>query len=131
LVGGLHGAAPEGAVELAESEEGETAETKGRLLHSAHDLLGYHVEAADGAAGELHDFLMGDDDWTIRHLVVDPKDPLRRGHLVLIPASWVDSISWPRSTVYLRFHRERVKNAQQYDVHAHSHLEKPARSRER
>ncbi len=40
-------------------------------LQSADALAGFHIQASDGPAGRLDDFVLDDDSWTIRHYVAD------------------------------------------------------------
>src|SRR5688572_29983193 len=40
-------------------------------VRSADDLTGFHIEATDGEIGHVDDFLIDEDSWRIRYLVVD------------------------------------------------------------
>ena len=43
-------------------------------LRSAEEVTGYHILASDGEIGHVRDFLLEDDDWSIRYIVVDTID---------------------------------------------------------
>ena len=40
-------------------------------LRSCKAVTGYHIEATDGEIGHVEDFLVDDETWAIRYLVVD------------------------------------------------------------
>jgi hypothetical protein len=43
-------------------------------LHSTHDVSGYHIQAADGGMGHVEDFIIDDDTWAIRYLMIDTRE---------------------------------------------------------
>lgn len=55
------------------------------MLLRTTELLGHGVVARDGKAGDVHDCLFDDEDWTVRYVVVETSDWLP-GRRVLIPA---------------------------------------------
>jgi hypothetical protein len=122
----VHGKVSESALEIAEAEDGP--ERGERSLRSVREIMGYQVEAEDGPCGVVHDFVIGDGDWTIHYLVIDRKDVRLPNPKVLAPTSWVELMSWPDSRVYFKVAREKVKASQKYDAHSHGHLEKPRAS---
>lgn len=83
-------------------------------LRSTHEVEGYHIHATDGQIGHVADFIVGDDDWTIRYLVVDTKNWLP-GRRVLVAPTWVQQISWDEQQVLVDAARETVKNCPEYD----------------
>ena len=40
-------------------------------LRSMRQVKGYHIHANDGSIGHVEDFIVDDDTWAIRHLIVD------------------------------------------------------------
>ena len=61
-------------------------------LRSTHDVSGRHVQANDGAIGHVEDFLIDDETWAIRYLIVDTKN-LWPGKHVLLSPQWVKRLS--------------------------------------
>lgn len=57
-------------------------------LRSGHDLTGFTISAKDDTLGRVEDFLIDEDGWRIRYLVVDIGSwlPLRR---VVVSPEWV------------------------------------------
>jgi len=76
-------------------------------LRSAQAVIGYHLQAADGIVGHVCDFLMDDQSWAIRQLVIKTGHRFT-GKEVQIPTRNVDRISYPDSTVFVNLTREAV-----------------------
>lgn len=113
-------AAPTAAEDRALAEAAkEEARAKGDTrLRSSKEVIGYHLEAADGGLGHVEDFLVEDRSWTIRYIVVDTRNWWFGKH-VLVPPDWAREISWSDRKVYVDLARQAVKNAPEYDSAAH------------
>jgi len=48
-------------------------------LRSTHDVRGHHNQAADGGIGHVEDFIIDDETWAIRYLIIDTKNWWRGG----------------------------------------------------
>ena len=83
-------------------------------LRSVNDTIGYHLEAIDGAIGHVEDFLIDEDDWSVRYLVVDTRN-WWPGKKVVIAPSWISDVSWTRSQVVVDLTREAIKGSPAYD----------------
>ncbi|MFN2371610.1 MAG: PRC-barrel domain-containing protein [Candidatus Krumholzibacteriia bacterium] len=86
-------------------------------LRSTGEVTGYQVEAADGAIGHVAEFIVDDEDWTIRYLVVDTRDPLP-GRKVLIAPEWVDRVDWSRMVIAVELTRQAVRESPPWDPDA-------------
>jgi len=93
---------------LDEEHEGDSH------LRSVSIVTGYFLETLDDGLGHVDDFLIDDDTWDIRYLVVDTRN-WWPGRKVLVSPRWVDEISWEQSRVRLSLVRENVKNAPEYN----------------
>ena len=82
-------------------------------LRSTKDVDGHAIEALDGEVGHVEDFVIDDEDWTIRYLIVGTRN-WWPGKRVLIATRSVDRISWADSTVYLRLKRETIQRSPEY-----------------
>ena len=82
-------------------------------LRSIHDVSGHHVEASDGEIGHVEDFLIDDETWAIRYLIVDTKDWLP-GKRVLISPKWIERVSWSEKQVVVDLTREAIEQAPEY-----------------
>ena len=86
-------------------------------LRSAEEVMGYYIHARDGEIGHVEDFLVEDDDWSIRYLVIDTKN-WWPGNKVLISPLSVRTIRWSDRLVNLDVDRESVKSSSPYDPSA-------------
>jgi hypothetical protein len=115
LPGGPHGV---DAV-TEESVEKKKKPSRGRKrinrhLRSVKEVNGYHIRAADGEIGHVEDFILDDDDWTVRYMVIDTQNWLP-GKKVLISPAWVEEVKWPERKVRVDLSRELIKNSPEYD----------------
>jgi hypothetical protein len=86
-------------------------------LRSTKDVSGHNFQATDGEIGHVDDFVINDDTWTIRYLVLDTKNWLP-GKKILISTEWIECISWDDSKVFLNLSRETIKHVPEYDEDA-------------
>jgi hypothetical protein len=69
-------------------------------LRSASHMLDYHVWASDGDFGVLEGFVMDEAIWHLGYLDVKSGGWLQN-RSVLVPTSWVESVSWADFRVHL------------------------------
>src|SRR5664279_109317 len=77
-------------------------------LRSTSDVARYDIEATDGAIGHVEDFVIDDDTWAIRYLIVDTRN-WWPGKRVLIAPQWIERVSWNESRVFIHLSREAIK----------------------
>ena len=77
-------------------------------LRSAHEVNGYHIQAKDGEIGHVADFIIDDETWTIRYLVIDTKN-WWPGEKVLVSTQWIERVSWTESKVFINLTRDTIK----------------------
>jgi hypothetical protein len=65
----------------------------------------------------VEDFIVEDDAWAIRFMVVNTRD-LLPGKSVLIAPAWVDRVSWLEQDVYVDLAQEAVRNSPEFDPSA-------------
>jgi sporulation protein YlmC with PRC-barrel domain len=94
-------------------QSGERKKAWDPHLRSTHEVTGYHIQASDGEIGHVEDFVIDDDTWAIRYLIVATKN-WWPGNKVLIAPQWIKEIRWEESKVFLNLSREVVKAAPQY-----------------
>jgi hypothetical protein len=86
-------------------------------LRSTHDVSGHHIAAVDGGIGHVADFILDDETWAIRYLVVDTHD-WWPGKRVLISPQWIERVSWSESKVFVNLSREAIKQSPEYTPEA-------------
>ena len=84
-------------------------------LRSIAAVTGYHIHASDGEIGHVAGFLVDDESWAIRYLVVDTSN-WWLGHKVLIAPTWIDSVHWSDQSVTIGLSQESIKTAPPYDA---------------
>jgi len=82
-------------------------------LRSTQAVIGYHLQATDGIIGHVCDFLMDDQNWAIRQLIIKTGHRFT-GKEVQIPTRNVDRISYPDSTVFVNLIREAVEQSSEH-----------------
>ena len=82
-------------------------------LRSTSDVARYDIEATDGAIGHVEDFVIDDETWAIRYLIVDTRN-WWPGKRVLIAPQWIERVSWSESKVFLHLSREAIKQSPEF-----------------
>lgn len=83
-------------------------------LRSAAELKGYTIRARDGDIGHVDDFVLDDEAWVFRYLVVDTRN-WWPGKGVLVATGWIDRISWADGVVGLDLTREAIRHSPPFD----------------
>ena len=84
-----------------------------RHLRSTHEVTGYHLQALDGEIGHVEDFIIDDENWTIRYLVVGTKN-WWPGKMVLVSPQWIERVSWEESKLFTNLSRQTIKESPEY-----------------
>ena len=99
----------------AEAKRDRGVEEGDPHLRSSRAVTGYHIEARDGDVGHVEDFLIDDETWAIRYLLIDTRNWLPGKHVLLGP-EWVQGIEWASSNVLIDVSRDQIKSAPEFDV---------------
>ena len=82
-------------------------------LRSTSAVAGYDIEAKDGGIGHVKDFVIDDETWAIRYLIVDTRN-WWPGKRVLIAPEWIERVSWSESRVFIHLSREAIKQSPEF-----------------
>jgi hypothetical protein len=82
-------------------------------LRSTHAVSGHHVQAADGEIRHVQDFIIDDETWAIRYLIIDTRK-WWSGKRVLVSPQWIERVSWNESKVFVNLSRESVRQSPEY-----------------
>ena len=82
-------------------------------LRSTHDVSGHHIQAADGEIGHVDDFIIDDETWAIRYLIIDTRN-WWPGKKVLVSPRWIERVSWSELKVFVNLPRETIKQSPEY-----------------
>ena len=83
-------------------------------LRSANEVRGYHIQGSDDDIGHIDDFVIDDETWEVRYLVIDTSN-WGFGKKVLVAPHWTNFISWEQRTVYIELSREEVKGSPEWN----------------
>lgn len=121
----------------APEEERATAEPEHAWdpnLRSTHDVRGYHVQAVDGEIGHIEGFIVDDETWALRYLIVDTRN-WWPGKQVLVSPRWIESVSWDETKVFINLTREAIRQSPEYtdeslitrdyEAGLHQHYDRP------
>lgn len=100
--------------ELPPSTSISQSNAGGTHTRSATEITGYHLVAADGEIGHVEDFIVEDESWATRYLLVNTRNWLP-GKSVVISPQWIERIDWAAARVYVKLTREAVRNCPEYD----------------
>jgi sporulation protein YlmC with PRC-barrel domain len=83
-------------------------------LRSLKDLEGYKVSATDGDIGSVENFLLDDERWTIRYLVVDTVEFLDGRQVVISPISFRQA-GWSTRRFHLALTMAKIEKCPSID----------------
>jgi len=86
-----------------------------QALSGYRNFRGYQIQTSDEAIGDVHDFIMDDKSWEIRHLVVETGHWFSRREIVISPKH-IERISYEESKVFVKVTKESILGAPQYHV---------------
>jgi uncharacterized protein YrrD len=82
-------------------------------LRSSQDVSGHHIQAVDGEIGHVDDFVIDDETWAIRYLIIDTRN-WWPGKKVLVSPQWIERVSWKELKVFVNLSRESIKQSPEY-----------------
>jgi len=69
-------------------------------LHNTASVSGYDIHAGAGDIGNVEDFIIDDETWAIRYLIIDTRN-WWPGKKVLVSPQWIESVSWNNAKVFV------------------------------
>ena len=82
-------------------------------LRTISAATGLKIQALDGEIGHVQDFIIDDETWAIRYLIVNTGS-WWSGKKVLISTGWIQRVSWSDSKVFVDLSRESIKQSPEY-----------------
>jgi uncharacterized protein YrrD len=82
-------------------------------LRSMQEVAGYHIQAEDGELGHVEDFIIDDQTWAIRYLIIKTGN-WWSGKKVLVSPLWIGRVSWDESKVFVNLTRNTIKQSPEY-----------------
>jgi hypothetical protein len=84
-------------------------------LRNTRAVTGHRVRGLDANVGYVDNFVIDDDQWIIRYLVVrmGRSSSAKR---VLVEPRWVDSIIWERRGVHIHLPKTEIEHSQEFSI---------------
>lgn len=79
-------------------------------LDSVNKTTGYHIQARNGEIGHVDDFLIGEDSWRIRYLLVDTSNWIG-GRSVIVSSDSLERVDKADNRLYVAADRDTIANA--------------------
>ena len=104
-------------------------------LRSVREVVGYYIQGTDGEIGHVDDFVVDDETWAIRYLVIDTRN-WWLDRKVLVAPHWAARISWTERKVFVDLPREKIRHSplwhandrvnREYEVQLYDYYGRPA-----
>lgn len=108
-IGSLGSPFPSYAAALVSQADGHSSLQKGDPhLRSSTEMLGYHIQAADGEIGHLANLVIDDSDWQVQYLIISDRNWLPGKHLLILPET-VREISWAEGMIRIDLNTDQVE----------------------
>jgi len=78
-------------------------------------VTGHHIKAQDGEIGHVQGFIVDEQSWQIRYLVVDTSN-WWMGHQVLVAPQWIKEVSWADKVVAVAMTRNAIQRAPEWNA---------------
>jgi uncharacterized protein YrrD len=83
-------------------------------LRSAREVRSHHLQTTNASIGDVDDFLIDDESWAMRYIVVDTRDWCPGKHVVISP-QWITGVDWAQRLMTVDVTRDTVQRAPEYD----------------
>ena len=94
-------------------KSGQGAKARDFHLRSTHELNNYNIQAVDGEIGRVEDFVVDDETWAIRYLIINTRNSLP-GKKVMVSTKWIDHVIWSEMGVFINLSCEDIKQSPEY-----------------
>ena len=84
-------------------------------LRSVNEVTGYYIGATDDDIGHVEEFLIDEDKWAIRYMVVDTRNWWPG---VLVSPRWIRGVNWNDEKIQVDLTREQIKDSPHYEPDA-------------
>lgn len=116
---GIFGAMPsdlyEDEIENSTSDIAVAEEKNDLHLRSTDNVTGYKIHATDGEIGKVVDYIIDDNNWQIKHLVVETGSWLD-SRKVMLSVAYIEEVNWDNSLVVVTISTEEVNNSPEFDI---------------
>ncbi|TYQ16757.1 UNVERIFIED_CONTAM: PRC-barrel domain protein [Acetivibrio alkalicellulosi] len=90
-------------------------EVKDEGIRSTEEVTGYKVSANDSDLGYVSDFIVDDENWLIRYMVLDTIKDLDNKKVLIAP-EWIKFISWHQKQISVSIPIDSIRKCPDFDV---------------
>jgi hypothetical protein len=108
---------------IPESEKDPGNQETENHLRSLKEVTGYDIKANDGNIGHVEEFIMDDETWALRYVVVDTRNWLPGGKKVLLPLKWAESVRWEGAEFEVNLDKADIETSPEFDPEKPINLE--------
>lgn len=83
-------------------------------LRSFTEISGYTIEAIDGNIGHVENFVICDETWQVRYLVIDTRNWWVGKHVLIAP-QWITYVSWPEKIMRVELKKDTIEKGPEYE----------------
>ncbi|MFT5699046.1 MAG: sporulation protein YlmC with PRC-barrel domain [Desulforhopalus sp.] len=83
-------------------------------LRSTNEILSYSIQATDMNIGHVEDFIVDEETWAIRYLIIDTSNWLPGSRKVIISLDWVERVDWSDRSVEVSVPSEKIEKSPEY-----------------
>jgi len=94
---------------FAQEDDSDDDQSQRSHLRSATELVNYKVYTADGEGGSVTDFILDDENWQIRYMIVDSSSKLDAEKRVLVALEWVSKIKVESKEIRIDLTQDAIK----------------------
>jgi len=116
-MGGSPGLLAPYKIDAAPSPAPRVARDGDAHLRSIREVIGYDIQGSDGSIGRVADFIVDDETWEVRYLVLDTSH-WWLGKTVLVAPHWASRVSWDERKVFVDLSRQSIKDSPRWDPSA-------------
>ena len=107
------GATPPPPELIKAAREAKENEHNDPHLRSVSEVTGYSIHATDGDIGHVGDFIVDDEGWPMRYVIISKS--WWPGKRVILSPEWIASVSWEESKVFVPLTRDTIKGAPEWE----------------
>jgi hypothetical protein len=95
-------------------------------LHAASEIIGNDILASDGEIGHVEDFILDEEEWSVRSAVAATRNWLPGKH-VLVPVARLKQVDWADARLEVEMTRDEIKAGPEFDPRKPINVEIEAR----
>lgn len=100
---------------FARQEETDNENDEDSHLRSTKELIDYQVRAVEGEVGKVKGFIVEDEDWQLRYMLVDISKWLEEDKQILVALTWINDIDVSRDEIAIDLTQEAIKFSPPFD----------------